>query len=92
METTIDYGNMYLVNVINVNDCVNYDESEFVYFKSLGRIMRIDKFVFHKNKLMDIELFKIPDENKTYPFVTEGLKNIIEEIGLTGFRFDLLFE
>ncbi len=91
-ETTTDYGNMYLVNVINVNDCVNYDESDFVRFKSSGRIMRIDKFAFHKNKIMNIELFKIPDENKTYPFVTEGLKNIIKENGLNGFRFELLSE
>lgn len=91
-ETTTDYGNMYLVNVININDCVNYDESEFVRFKSSGRIMRIDKFAFHKNKIKDIELFKIPDENKTYPFVTEGLKNIIEENGLNGFKFELLSE
>ena len=92
LETTTDYGNMFLVNVTNVNDCLNYDSSEILRFPfPPHRIMRIDKFGFFEERLKDVELFQIPEMNNSFPFVTEGLKNIIEENGLVGFRFELIY-
>lgn len=91
-ETTTDYGNMFLVNVTNINDCLDYKNSELKYFSNSERIMRIDNYCFFDDKIKDLEIFLIPEERKAFPCVTEGLKNIIEENGLNGFRFELLFE
>ena len=93
LETTTDYGNMFLVNVTNVNNCLDYDNSEILRFPfPPHRIMRIDKFGFFEERIKDIEIFQIPETKNSFPFVTEGLKNIIEENGLTGFRFELIYE
>lgn len=91
LETTTDFGNVYLMNVININDCVNYDECDIVYFPSSDRIMRFEKYSFFTAQINEVEIFKIPDARNTFPFVTEGLKNIIEENGLVGFRFELIY-
>ena len=91
-ETTTDYGNMFLVNVTNINDCLDYKNCELKYFSNSERIMRIDNFCFFDEKLNELEIFLIPEERRAFPYVTEGLKNIIEENGLTGFRFELVSE
>lgn len=93
LETTTDYGNMFLVNVTNVNDCLDYDNSEILRFPfPPHRIMRIDKFGFFEERLKDIEIFQIPETKNSFPFITEGFKNIIEENGLVGFKFELIYE
>lgn len=92
LETTTEFGNVYLMNVFNINDCVDYNECDIVRFPSSGRIMRFDKYAFFTERINEVEIFKITDENNTFPFITEGLKNIIEENGLTGWRYELLFE
>lgn len=91
-ETTTDFGNMYLVNIFNVNNCVNLEKSEVEYFKCSGRLKRIEKYIFYEDRIKGLELFKIPEASNSFPFITEGLKNIIEENGLTGWRYELLFE
>ena len=92
LETTTEFGNMYLVNIFNVNNCMDIEKSDIEYFRCSGRLKRINKYVFKANSFKDIELFKTPEDYNSYPFASEGLKNIIEENGLNGFRFELLSE
>ena len=64
----------------------------FVFHSPPHRIMRIDKFGFFEERLKDIEIFQIPETKNSFPFITEGFKNIIEENGLVGFKFELIYE
>ncbi len=79
----------YIVNIINVIDCLDKENSEIKYFKSNPtKIMRIVKHVFHEKHTMDSYLFKLP----SFPdmFCTQKFKDLVEHNGLTGLRFDWL--
>ena len=51
----------FVVNVIEVVDCVDYEKSQMKYFQSTDRIKDIEKYVFKKEMLKGITLFKIPE-------------------------------
>ena len=61
----------YVVNVIDIIDCLNYDESELKYFSSSGRVMDVEKYVFKTEKLKNATIFKLPEFPKSISYVTE---------------------
>ena len=77
----------YVVNVIDIIDCLNYDESELKYFSSSGRVMDVEKYVFKTEKLKNATIFKLPEFPKSISFVTEEFKKVVEENNIKGFKF-----
>ncbi len=79
----------YIVNIINVIDCLDKENSEIKYFKSNPtKIMRIVKHVFHEEHTVDSFMFKLP--SITPMFCTQKFKDLVEQNEITGLRFDRL--
>lgn len=77
----------YVVNVIDIIDCLNYDKSELKYFSSSGRVMDVEKYVFKTEKLKNAIIFKLPEFPKSISYVTEEFKKAVEENNIKGFKF-----
>ena len=77
----------YVINVTDLIDCLDYDNSEIKRFPSSGRIMRVIKYVFKNEKLKNVTIFKLPEFPKAISYVTEEFKNVVEENNIKGFKF-----
>ena len=83
----------YAINVTTVLDVIDYEKSKYKTFKSSGRIMRFEKYVFRDiPTLRKYNIFKIPDETNSAPFVSERFKKLVEDSGLEGFKFELVWD
>ena len=54
--------------------------------------MRIEEYVFHKELLENVFIFKIPEEVHTHPYVTDSFKCLIEQNEIKGFKFVLVWQ
>ncbi len=82
----------YAINIIKILDCIDYENSEYKMFKDGKKIMRFKKYVFKQNAINDIHFFKIKDEPIGRPFVTDSFRNSVLDAGLTGFKFQLVWD
>lgn len=82
---------LYIVNVTKIVDCIDYNNSEMVYYSS-GRIMYFEKYCFIPEKVKDLKIFKLVDEPVRKPFVTDEFAKKIEEHKLTGFKLELVWD
>lgn len=83
---------LFVLNVTAVRDCLDYENSKLKRFSSSGRIMRIEKYAFRREMLSNAFIFKIPEEVHTHPYVTDDFKNLIEQNGIKGFKFVLVWQ
>lgn len=91
---TAKYGekNYYIINVTNVLNCINFEESEYRTFPDGKRIMVFEKYEFIKEKVIDQDLFKVREETVKQPFVSDAFRETVINSGLTGFSFELVWE
>lgn len=75
-KTKSENDNLYVVNVTNIIDCLDYDKSEIKRFPSSDRVMRIIKYVFKIEKLNNTTIFKLPENPKGKSYVTEEFKKL----------------
>ena len=92
-----DFGDYLAINVMDVLECIDYEKSEFKLFKDEiwnGRphIMRFIKYEFIKGKTEGYNIFKIIDAPKSRIFVNETFVEAVEKNGITGFKFELVWE
>lgn len=85
-------GVFYIINVINVSDCIDYEKSKYKTFRDGKRIMRFTKYVFDEKKIEGMSLFKIKDELLKRPFVSEEFRKRVVDNNLTGFKFELAWD
>lgn len=83
---------LYVLNVTKVIDCLDKENSRLKLFPSSGRIMDIEEYVLYQDRLKDAFIFKIPEEVRTHPFVTDEFKKIIEQNDIKGFKFVPVWE
>jgi len=83
-------GEYYLYNVTNVIDCLDLERCSYETFDD-GRIMRIEKYMFRKECLENQDVFRIRQTHRSRDYITSRLVKKIEALGITGFRFDLLW-
>lgn len=69
----------YVINVIEVVDCLDYDRSKIKRYLSFNRVMDVIQYVFVKSKLRDKVIFKLPEFVSRKIYVTEEFKKAIEE-------------
>jgi hypothetical protein len=87
-----------LYHVLNVTGCYNVlDERRTQWRYEKGRLP-IDRYAFHRNRLTETPLFKIPESCRTEILTCEGLndpehefKGRLEQLGLTGLLFEELW-
>ena len=76
------------MNVLNVVDCLDYEKSEFEYSpRNSNKIIGFKKFAFKFDKVIGHHIFKIPETLRADIFISDELKQKIENSGLKGFKF-----
>lgn len=84
-------GQFYTMNVINVVHALDIDRSKLERFEKSGKVMIIDEYVFHKDRIEDQLIFKIPEQIRSRVYVTDRFRDAVEKAGLGGFRFKQLW-
>ena len=82
----------FAINVIKVLDCVDYDKSKYRTFRDGKRIMAFEKYTFKLDDIKGSNIFKIIDEPRRKPFVSDEFRDKVLETGLTGFKFKLVWD
>lgn len=81
-----DAGRYYALNVLDIVDCLNKEDSEFVVTKN-GVIVNYSLLEFDEEKLGDSAFFKIP-ELPYCIFISDDIEGLCEENYLQGLVFD----
>jgi hypothetical protein len=77
---------LYLINVIEVIDCLDRERS-IIKRSYEGKIITVKKHEFIKERLENADIFKIPEAINFTIYVSDNVKKFIEESGLIGFEF-----
>lgn len=81
------------INITAVLDVIDYEKAEYEKYSDGQRIMYFIKYAFREcDELNQHHIFKIIDEPKRWPFVSDAFKQAVEENGLTGFEFELVWD
>lgn len=80
-----DEDDLYIINVIDVVDCLDRERSKLKFFSS-GAVMRVEHYVFVEEALRGKHIFKIP-ERPVAVFVSDAFKFVVEGEGLEGLRW-----
>ncbi len=84
---------LYAINVTTVLNVIDYQNSVYRTFSDGKKIMYFIKYEFcNINLLEKHNIFKIIDEPRSYPFVSDAFKQKAEEAGLEGFNFELVWD
>ncbi|MCK4261255.1 MAG: hypothetical protein KAX49_19940 [Halanaerobiales bacterium] len=80
--------NYYVVNICNLVDALNLDQSEYDVFEldENEKIISVKLFAVNGNQLKRIDIFKLKDDNIP-KFVSERVKKILMKYNVTGFDF-----
>lgn len=83
----------YAINVTRVIEGLDFQKAVLERHEQYTQIIKdITKYAFDLNAVKDYAIFKLPEFKKTRIFVTDHFKNAVEEHGLTGFEFTLLWD
>ncbi len=86
-ELRCDEAPYFLFNLTRVVDVLDQQRCVFSYYSD-GGIMHIKEFAFHPELVKDELLFKVPQRRGSFNLATDRFKGLVEQHGLTGFRFD----
>lgn len=88
LELIFPEGEYWGVNVIKVLDVIDYEKAQFRTFPNSNRILWFLKYAFvDSEELRSANIFKIVDEARCDPFVSDRFKQLVEKNKLTGFVF-----
>lgn len=83
---------IYGINVLTIIDAIDYDLSEYKTYRDGKRIMVFKKFEFKEKAVQGRNIFKISDFPRGDIFVSESIRETIEENNLKGFKLELVYE
>ena len=93
LRLKFDEGEYFAINITKVLNILDYQRAKYKTFRDGKRIMRIEKYVFKAcEDLEACHIFRLFDEKRGDPFVSDAFKKAVEENGLTGFRFELAWD
>ena len=75
----------YILNVLGLEDCVDYNKSQFKTFPSSNKIMFFEHIEFKKD--VKKHIFRIKDLPYCHYFISEETKNLLENSNLQGLKF-----
>lgn len=84
----VEKEKFYLLNVTTVLDCIDYDNSRFETFPDSKKIMWFESYSFRPDRIRGIHIFKISDEPKCNPFVSDDFRDAVIANKLKGFHFE----
>ncbi|MBN2980382.1 MULTISPECIES: imm11 family protein [Cohnella] len=83
---------LYMINVTNVLNCVNWERSD-VKLTTKGKFAGFNKLVFDFGKIpASTYMFKIKETVRICVYVTEAFKNLIESQNLKGLDFSVVYD
>lgn len=84
LPVTFRNMNLYVVNVVNMVDCLDRERSE-LYYRDDGKTVRaVRYYVFRDCIPNNTYLFKIPESKSATILCTDSFKNLVESTGITG--------
>ena len=86
-----DVGDYWFVNVTTVLDCINIEKSSYETFRS-GEIMRFCEYWLKDEVMEGHNIFLSSEEKRAAIFVSDAFKERVEECGITGFSFNLVWD
>lgn len=76
----------WLLNIIGLRDCMDYERSTYTTYEKFDKPDQITKLVIREDQVSELDIFRISDRPELV-FVTESLKSLMESKGFTGIRF-----
>jgi hypothetical protein len=92
-----------MYHLINVTSCIDRLDRrnakyDVVGSSAQGELVLIKKYAFHRDRLLDSGLFKIPEESVSSILLVEGFRkpqlefrSLVRTAGLTGLTFELVW-
>lgn len=77
----------YIMNILGLEDCVDYEKSKFTRFPSNPNKIMFFEYIEFKNKV-NRHFFRIKDLPYCHYFVSQEAKEKLENAGLKGLVFD----
>ena len=78
---------LFIVNVVNFIDAIDYEKSDIEYMRDGRRIMCVNKFSFIIDNVKNQHIFKIYNQLHGSVFVSDEFRNKVLESELKGFKF-----
>jgi len=83
---------IYMVNVINILDCVDWKRSDVSWFEE-EYFLGFNKLVFNFTKIpSNTYIFKIKETAETCVYITESFKELVENNHLQGLDFSVVYD
>jgi len=98
LPTVCDFGDYWMVNVLDILDCVDYEHSDYTTFSNNARldgrtkIMAFDQISFLPERVMGYHLFKTIDLPKSEIYVDNVFVKAVQDHSITGFLFQKVWE
>lgn len=84
----VNNGQFYVVNVLNILDCLDEEKSVLSRYKSSGRIREIIEYTFIEEMTKNQNLFRIQGFSRVDIYVGSDFKELVEREKLKGFEFE----
>lgn len=78
---------LYILKVTNQLDAIDLQKSDILFMPDGERIMRVKKFVFKPEVVLNQNIFKIKNQLYAKVFVSDEFRNKVIESNLQGFKF-----
>ena len=83
---------LYILNVTNIVDAVDYAKAQVKYFPDGKRVLRFIKLAFIEEKVRGNHIFKLTEHKLSSPYVSDEFRQRIIDNDLTGFKFELVWD
>lgn len=91
LPARLEGESLWLIHVMSAENCVNQRESVISRTTS-GEVRGFFEYQFNEEAVEPLTLFGIPEEMVCHPLCTDSFKNRVEECGLTGLEFKLVWD
>ncbi|AYE33971.1 imm11 family protein [Clostridium septicum] len=82
-----DLQELFIINVTNHIEAINYEKSDVEYMRDGKRILSVNKYYFKIEVVKKQHIFKIVNQLNGTVFVSDDFRNRVIEGGLQGFKF-----
>ena len=91
---SLEYENksIFYINVTNIVDCLDYDDSVVKYFDNTSDVMDVKKYAFMRSALDGVLIFRLKELPYYGPFVTDRFVDIYKRTKLKGLDFELVWD
>jgi Immunity protein family (Imm11) len=90
LQISCDAEKYFLFNVTRLVDALDEAKCELQLFND-GGIMDIVRYSFLKEKLIDVVIFKLPQDPLGWVYTTDPFVDRVQAAGLKGFKFRLVW-